>query len=657
MNENQNGQSPGIWRFLFPAMIFLSVAMSGFAQETDNMEFDEETIFILEEIDDILETTVVTASRTGTTLGKSTRSIALITREDMESAQNYHIPKMADRVAGIFTRPSGGMGQLTHIMIRGISDDYTQMQYNGIPLKDPSDIYGSLYYSYTNFYSGLNLDNIEILKGVNSTLYGSQAVGGVVNIAPERWTDGFFYESRSEFGEHNTLIKHEHLSYGDDDFYTNISAHLIDTNGDNNGGEDDFYYENKGFFANTGKKIGKDISLEFHAIHYDAKAPMTSVSQIGENGEIIPNTASQLWKREYRMNQAAVLFSHYLSPKWDYIFKVAYTESILFSDYSISDPGGYGDVTNNGKNSGETYFVELQNNFYPTAWLSLVAGIDYEHNRKHGESLYSTDDYVMDHENKFKSDVWDLFVLCKTNFFDETLMLDAGFRYSDHQTFDPELSWEISGVYIFESTDTRIRGHVGTGYRLPSLSEMSLSATGHEPETAMSYDLGIEQFFMKKKIKLGATWFRIEIDDKIFSSYTDTKNDGVEGFFSLQPWRWFKFGASFTYLENKGKTEDGEWEKDTYQYLPDTKINCYATFYPISGITANVSVLWMDEVDVGWVQWPEDDPVIVNAALTYRLSDNTELWIRAENLFDEEYTRNLYTMPGQWMYAGVKFAF
>ncbi len=630
MRKNRNGQLTDIWRLLFPTMILLSIAVQGFAEETEKTEFNEETILILEEIDDILETTVITASRTGTTLGKSTRSIALITREYMETAQKYHIPEMTDQVSGVFTRATGGPGQLTHILIRGVSDDYTQMQYNGIPLKDPSDMMGSLFYSYTNFYSGLNIDNIEILKGVNSTLYGSQAVGGVVNIAPERWTDGFFYESRSELGEYDTMIKHEHMSFGNNEYYANISAHLVDTDGDG-GGKHDSYYRNKGFFANAGTKIGKDMTLEFHAIHYDAKAPGNSTDMV-----YTPDLAKH---RYYRLNQTALLLSHYLFPSWDYILKVAYTESLVAPDRA--------------KNSGDTFFAEFQNNFYPTTWLTLVAGINYEHNRKHLESETGNNEH-------FGSYVWDVFALSKTSFLDETLMLDAGVRYSDHKEFDTEVCWEFSGVYIFEKTDTRIRGHVGTGFRLPSFDEMRFSPPeGLKPETALSYDLGVEQFFMKKKIKLGATWFKINIDDRIYFDANDdeTKSTGIEGSVSLKPWKSFKFGASYTYLDNKIKEGESDWKKNTYQFLPNSKVNGYATFYPIDGLTAHISFSWMNEVEVGWDKWLEDDPVIVNAALTYHLNDNAEIWIRAENLFDENYTRKSYTMPSQWIFAGIKFTF
>ncbi|MCP4109350.1 MAG: TonB-dependent receptor [Desulfobacteraceae bacterium] len=654
MKKNRNGQLTHIPRLLFLMMILLCLAVQGFAEETET-EFNEETILILEEIDDILETTVITASRTGTTLGKSTRSIALITREDMETAQKYHIPGMTDQVSGVFTRSTGGPGQLTHILIRGVSDDYTQMQYNGIPLKDPSDMLGSLYFSYTNFYSGLNIDNIEILKGVNSTLYGSQAVGGVVNIAPERWTDGSFYESRSEFGEYDTLIKHEHVSFGNNKGYVNVSAHLVDTDGDDNGGEHDFYYQNKGFFANAGTKIGNNMTLEFHAIHYDAKAPMTSISEMDDNNVVIPNTAHPTQKRRYRLNQAALLFSHYLFSSWDYIFKVAYTESLLLSDYSEFEPEDDIYYTNYGKNSGDTLFVELQNNFYPTEWLTLVAGINYEQSRKHMESLYG---HELELDDRFSNDVWDMFALSKTSFFDKTLMLDAGVRYSDHDEFDPEVSWEFSGVYIFEKTDTRIRGHMGTGFRFPSFDELNFLSDDLKPESALSYDLGVEQFFMKKKIKLGATWFKINVDDKInYSNDDESESDGIEASVSVKPWKWFKLGASYTYLENKIKMGESDWEKNMYQYLPRNKMNCYAVFYPFDGLTAHISFLWMDEIEEDWKKRLEDDPVIVNAALTYRLNDNAEIWMRAENIFDESYTRKFFSMPGQWIFGGIKFTF
>ncbi len=79
---------------------------------------------------------------------------------------------------------------------------------------------------------------------------------------------------------------------------------MIDTDGDDNGGELDFYYKNKGFYANLGKRFGDNMTLEFHSIYYDAEAPMSEPPELAENGDMLPNHAAERY-RDYDLSQTA----------------------------------------------------------------------------------------------------------------------------------------------------------------------------------------------------------------------------------------------------------------------------------------------------------------------------------------------------------------
>lgn len=162
----------------------------------------------------VLDEVVVTATRTETSLAETTKSISVIGSEDRDERQQYFLPKLMDSEPGVFLRQSGGLGQFSPISIRGAGTQHTQIQYNGMPLRDASDTQSTLQYFVEDLFSNDNLDRVEILKGTNSVLYGSQAMGGVINMIPQKWGIGLKASLRNEFGPNKTYIGNGRLAYG-----------------------------------------------------------------------------------------------------------------------------------------------------------------------------------------------------------------------------------------------------------------------------------------------------------------------------------------------------------------------------------------------------------------------------------------------------------
>jgi len=157
----------------------------------------------------------------------------------------------------VFTYRLGGPGQLSTISIRGAGPQHTQFQYNGFPLRDAADTQSALQYFIEDLYSGSNLKQVEVLKGTQSALYGSQAMGGVVNIVPEKWKKGFGFEWRNEMGAYNTFVENGRMFYGQDRFYLDFNPLLVHSDGTKNGGTDDYFYDNMGFTAGVGSSSGQ----------------------------------------------------------------------------------------------------------------------------------------------------------------------------------------------------------------------------------------------------------------------------------------------------------------------------------------------------------------------------------------------------------------
>jgi len=325
----------------------------------------------------------------------------------------------------------------------------------------------------------------------------------------------------------------------------------------------------------------------------------------------------------------------------------------------------------------------MQHDIRPNDWLTVIAGLDYE---KSGyENQEPLDAFQGNYEPvryEFEWDGWDAFSKLQFSFLDDTLMLDVGGRYNHPEEFDDSLIWELSGAYIVKSVDFKVHAHIGAGYRTPSLYEVNggylsmgeFIKVGNpelEPEESISYEIGADQFLMDKKINIGATYFKIDFDDLVFydlstSQYrnaSQARSEGIESYLHVKPCSYFKMSVAYTYMDSEKKTDqNAKWTRK--ENLPRNKLNLTASIYPIDNLTLWGRLKWQDDTTVSLydpsfnsVPWNEDATVTVDASVTYKINSYFDIWLRAENLFDEDYTQGGWTMPGRWIYGGVKFAF
>lgn len=624
-----------------------------------------------------IEPMVVTATRVEEPVSQTTKSISVVTTEERNQEQQYYLPELLDQEPGVFTYRTGGPGRFSTVGIRGAGPQHTQFQYNGFPLRDAADTQSTLQYFIEDLYSGSNLKQVEVLKGTQSTLYGSQAMGGVVNIVPEKWKKGFGFEWRNEMGAYNTFMENGRMFYGQDRFYLDFNPLLVHSDGTRNGGSDDYFYDNMGYTAGGGVKLGPGMALEFSSILYDSDLALDKVSPgLDVKGNLVRNLADPDKHREGLLQQHGMSFTHEVTPLWDYKLKGAYTgtERHYFWSTAQGDRSNY---------DGSTYYLEMQNNIHPTSWLTLVVGADMEQSNYDGREPRdpSSGNYT---PVEFEQDwlAWDLFGEANFKFLDDSLLFSAGGRYNHHEEFDSKVVGEFSAAYIFKPWGTKIHGHVGTGYRTPSLYEIygGYLFMGHlitignpdlEPEESTGYEVGIEQSLCKDKLSAGFTWFHTDFDDLIiydgfqnkYMNASEAKTEGIETYLKYAPFKWLQLRAAYTYADSAYKEKgSGRWQQR--EYFPPHKVDLSAAIKPLEGLTAALRANWLDTkvvplYDPAWnqVRWHEPGRWTVDAALTYKFPKGWEVWVRAENLLDTDYTEGSYSMPGQWFYGGFKYTF
>ncbi|MGD9158838.1 MAG: TonB-dependent receptor [Desulfobacteraceae bacterium] len=622
-----------------------------------------------------MDAVVVTATRMETPVEETTKSVNIVSSEDREEQQEYWLPDLLDNQPGIFIRNLGGVGQWSHISIRGAGSQHTLFQYNGMPLRDAADTQGTLTYFIEDLYSGSNLNRVEVLKGTSSTLHGTQAMGGVINVIPEKWQEGLSAELRNELGPNSTYIGNAKIAYGNERYYFNINPMYVTSDGENYGGPDGFYYDNEGLTLGAGVGPTDSTTLEINMIYSDSDVATTgSTPSLDDLGNLIIQQADPTQHREGLMYQFGITWGHEVTEKWDYTIKgsTSKTERHYFWSAVSGDQSNY---------DGKTRYIELQNNLYVNDWLTLNIGGNYEKDIYDGEE--PNDPNSGDYSRVYYDEEWgnyDIFSQAQLTLLDKSLFFTVGGRYNDHDNFDDETVWEISGAYIIKSTNTKFHAHAGSGYRTPSLFEIYggyvyggvLYDIGNPdliPEKSKGYEFGIDQSFIDNKVKAGATYFFTEFEDLIsytnFSYYNanEAESEGVEAYASYNPCTYFKLDLAYTYVSAKSKaTSISEWARSNYQ--PRNKIDIIATMYPMENLTVTADLRWRDQKivplsDPFWntISWEEDSAATMNLAATYKPIDLLDLFVRIENLFDKDYTESGYAMPGLSVYGGMKLSY
>ncbi len=254
-------------------------------------------------------------------------------------------------------------------------------------------------------------------------------------------------------------------------------------------------------------------------------------------------------------------------------------------------------------------------------------------------------------------------------FYGENLVLIAGARLDDHQSFGRKTTFRIAPAYDIPSTGTRLKASFGTGFRSPSLYEL-FSEYGNpdlEPEKSRGWDLGVEQKFEDHRLTLGMTYWEMDFENRIgydwlISKYNqlegDTETRGVELSAAWTPIRDLFFNINYTYTH----TRDPEGNRLVRR--PENQVGLTASYRFLEKWQVGMDARWVDERAASPYALDKDgnpvgtleDYTVVNLSGSCDISDRVQIFARMDNLFDEYYEEAFsYATPGLSGYIGLKW--
>lgn len=583
------------------------------------------------------EQIVVSANRIETPAAAVGSSVTVITAEEIAARKKISLYALLRTVPGLEVNRTGPPGGLTSVFIRGGSSSHTLVLVDGVRLNSTT----AGQYDFAELQAD-DIERIEIVRGPQSTLYGSEAMAGVISITTRRGQPGFRGTVLGEAGDDDLRRGRLHLDGGTERF--DFSLSLSDEQSD-------------------GISVASEAAGNREA---DAHDNTTVAGRLGF--DFLADGRVDLTLRRFESDAEVDGFDFVLGPVDDPNATLA-REGLSVSLGASKRFGGrltqrlhlgFSDDDSVGADPDSPFnryafdssllSASSQSDLTLPAGHTLTFGAAYEEREGGSEGAF---DERLDILSGFLQDHWA---------FRERLFLTAGLRYDDHGQFGGELTYRLTGSLRLPGDTTRLHGSYGTGFKAPTLNDLFfpfLNNPDLEPETSTAFDLGVEQRFADDTLLLDLTYFDIDFEDLIALDATFTPQNiaaassrGVELVLRYRPGPRFTLGFSHTYNETE--------EEGTGLALarrPEHRSVVDVFFRPLARLSGSLSFLVVrDRFEANGSAL--DDYERLDLSLSYRFLSWLEPYLRVENLFDEDYEELPgYTTPGARAAVGLEVRF
>jgi vitamin B12 transporter len=599
-----------------------------------------------------LSAVVVTANRLSAERIDVASSITLITADDIATKQAATLPDVLKDAPGLNLVRSGGPGGQASVFLRGTNSNHVKVLVDGIDVSDPSAPTGAFDFGQT---LTSDIARVEVLRGPQSGLYGSDAIGGVINVVtrqgdgPARFTAGLEGGSFDTFDQTGGVSGQAGaLHYAADVAHVHVGATPVTPSDLLAPGERriDDRYDN--FTAST--KLGWDVTQDFD-LGLVARYVNTGLKFTGDDFETgFPDAAqSETDTRQYATRGFAHLAA--FGGRFDQTLGLAYS-SIATTEASPDNPTSYF--------SGDRVKADWQGAVKLAAGETLVLGAEHQRDGiRQPVSASSTIDsgYAELVSNPIKA-----------------LNASLSARYDANSGFGGQVTWRFAPTWFIAATGTKLQASVGTGFKAPTLSErfQDFPAFGFfgnpdlKPETSTGYDVGFEQVLLERRLQFGATWYHNAIRNLIdnnasFTSYANVgraHTQGVESFIALRPVQTVSLRLDYTYTEAQDDILGQELLR-----RPRDKWTLDARWQATARLSLDLDLLSVSE----WIDGNRQFTIprltapgytTADLAASYDVTPQVTVYGRVSNLADARYENPIgFLQPGRGVFAGVRARF
>ena len=590
--------------------------------------------------EDLGEITVISASKSQQKLLDVTSSVDVITADEIEARGFTTVTQALDSISGLSFTSNGGVGHSTSVYLRGMSSNRTLVLIDGIRYNDVTSPSGA---DFAHLMVA-DIEQIEVVKGAQSGIWGADASAGVINIITKKAQDGVHGSLYAEGGSFATKRAGASLSFKNSSFYIKATHDYLESdgfsayapNGEDLDNFEDDSYKNQTTNIKVGLKINENNKIDITHTIIDAKVQSDPYDMATYS--MNPNGA---YDSEVKDRFTSINFNHVDS----YNELNVYAKDSDFSRYYPDDEYSKnfdGSIREYGINSKIAY---RKNDF-------VLVGADYK---------------KFEHQNDIDNDFDNKAVfITNSNEFDGFLggktVVTESLRYDDYSSFDNKVTGKIGLKHIHSNIEGFITSvNYGTAYNVPTLYQL-YSPFGNEAlnsEETKSFDVTLEY----KDLKI--TYFNNKIDDMIdfdsatykYANIAGTSDiDGLELSYKHSFFNSIMFNLNYTHLltaEDREGVELKRRAKDDFNIALD--------YYGIENLHLGVDAQYIGsrtDTDENYEDVETGEYAVVNLTASYDISKNLKVYVKVENVTDEYYqTVYGYSSSPRAFYAGVRGEF
>jgi len=589
---------------------------------------------------------VVSATRIASTVATSPDDISIVTREEIDNMQAGSVADVLETVPGVIVSRTGQPGGQTSAFLRGANSGHTLVLIDGVRVN--------------NAFNGRfdfvdlpvdNVERIEIVRGPQSTRYGSDALGGVINIVTKRRAAETGGSVSLEVGSNDSLRTRGAVAGSVGRFGFSAEASSFDT--DNERPNSAFHAVGGSFGASW--QANERLEFSLSGSHRE--------SQAGTPNDVFTNDPNDETHDNASLGTLAL---HAVPvPWWDARLSLsAGHERVKFDGPEPNPPYYAGDLATDTISDSQR--ADLQNVFTVAPGHRAFLGLSYDRTPTTytSESAFGPTDLDRTVTAGAISGQYDYSPA-------KCLTASLGGRVDDFSTFGTHATWRAGARYTMQGPGTILRANVGTGFKAPTVADLyypGFSNPDLEPEESTGWDLGVEQPLLGGRLQVAATWFRNDFDNLIAYStasfrpenIAEARTAGLEASVQWVPTAALTVSASYLWLETAEDLATG----DRLLRRPEHSGSVVANYRFPRWVQLDTSVRFAgSSPDKNFTTFPAEDVTNDGYAkwdvgVTVTPWPRVSLVARVENLLDESY-EEAYGFPalGRTIWGGATVRF
>lgn len=617
---------------------------------------------------------VVTATRLPTPTEQVASSLTVITGAELARKQQRTLDDALTDVPGLYIARSGAFGKSSRIFMRGAESRHVLVLIDGAEIGDPASPDGA--FEFQHLLTD-DIERIEILRGPNAALYGSDAIGGVINIITKRGRGPLALHGRVEGGSFSTFNQAAGLSGSTNGFdyafdvghFRSEGISITPARLRGGGSAEEDGYDNLTLSTRLGAKPAENLEFRLNA-RYGRSASKLDTEPEDPNSE--EHTRQLFARGEAKLS----LFDGRLTQ----------TLGAALTDYRRRDEDlpdaadlanvNFGHSISAARFDSQKQKLDWQGTLHLSEEHALTLGAETENESADTASVFTS--FFGGFPSVFSSAT---VAEARTNAafaqvssaFADRLFATLSLRRDEHENFPGETTWRVAPAYLLRETDTKFKGAYGTGFRAPTLFQLFgrsyLGTFGIfsgnpnlKPETSTGWEAGFEQGLFDDRIRFGGVYFANDIEDLIvftgdFSTLENrarAKIQGVESFAEVRLLENLNVRADHTWLE----AVDATTQRDLLR-RPQHKASVALEWQATGDLSFDLGALYIGHrADVDAVTFATKrlgGHTVVNFAVNYQINPSLGVFGRVDNVLDRKFEDpDGFAQPGIAGFAGIK---